>query len=695
MLTSVKWLNALVAGPDLTPQEIDRALTHAGFPVEGEVQLPDGDTQLDVEITSNRGDCMSHLGLAREVAAALHREIEPPQIPFDIMQGPNASSPRADTRTSVDNQTPDACSQFTARILTGVTVRTSPDWLIQRLEAVGQRPINNIVDASNYVLFELGNPTHTFDLNTLTENRLVIRYARDGEPLTMLDGKQAKLRADELVVADAQRAVSLAGVMGGLDSSVTSSTTDILLEAAAWSPPVIRRAARRLNIVTDAGKRFERTVDARTVDRAAARVAQIILETGGGELLAGAIAAGPELRAHKSITLRTRRCHALLGVRIEPVEMTDALTRLGFQIDQSDAGDDTLITAAPPANRAHDIKREIDLIEEVARVVGYDRLPIHERMEMVVAHPQEDERARRAVSDFLVGAGFYETVTFSFTTKDQADLFLPAGLRAVKIDEERRKETPFLRPSVIPSLLECRKVNQDAGARIEGGVRLFEIGAGYAERDSSAHETVEQRALAMILDAPDKQLGLRQMRGVIEALVRQVAGMENAPTIEPVEPSAPAHDKSAGAAVSLDNTLIGRFGLISKKAQSRYDLDTPVVFAEMDLDALLALYPPASRVDQAPAFPAIERDLSVIIAEDVPWRRLEELAASAHMERLEEAEFVGVYRGKQVGPGRKSVTLRLRFRDPARTLTHEEVDPEVEKLTDSLKRDLKAEFRAV
>jgi len=690
MLASVRWLNTLLApgspgssGPAgaVTPDEAEHVLTFAGFPIESREDLPGGDVRLDVEVTSNRGDCLSHLGLAREIAAATGRQLIVPT------PDPEPDGEPVGSFASLQNTTPDVCPRFTARVIRGVKVGPSPRWLVEALEAVGQRSINNVVDVSNYVLLELGNPSHTFDLNTLAGRTAVIRWAKKGERFEALDGRTHTLREDELVVADAERAVSLAGVIGGESSSVTERTTDVLLEVATWDPATIRRAARRLNIRTDAGHRFERIVDARTIDAAADRLAALILELAGGSLAEGVLDAGAPAVALRIVEMRAQRCRDLLGVDTPTTEMARLLTALDVDA-HLDEPSDTLRCEIPP--HRPDLTREVDLIEEVARTHGYDRIPMHETVQVRVAPPQADERAMREIADTLTGCGFFETVTFSFITPEEAALFLPAGMRVLRVDEERRKGEPALRPSVLPSLLRCRRINQDAGLRAEGGVRLFEFGGGYAEDDEG--QTVESRNLALLIDAPDEQQGLRAMRGVLDAIGARVGGM--APVYEAHEGSRPADRPDATIGVSMGGVTIGAVRLFSNDILKRYGIEGVVVGAEVDLPALISVYPPRPVVRALAAFPAIERDLSVIVDEATTWASIEGVVKATGPALLEHASFVGVYRGKQVGAGKKSVTLRLRFRDPARTLRHEEVDPQVAAVVAAMQRDVDAALRA-
>ncbi len=692
---SLHWLNKYLAPGDVTADEADEALTHAGFPIEARETLEGGDVRLDVEVTSNRGDVLSHLGCAREIAAsgvaAKPRDLMPPAV-----NDPPAGPPVEKVFT-LENREPAVCPLFTARVIQNVKVGPSPDWLVRALESVGQRSINNVVDVTNFITFELGNPCHVFDLNKLDGAKLVIRYASDGETLTTLDDKPRKLVKTDLVVADATRPQSLAGVMGGADSDVDENTTDVVFEMATWDPVTIRTTARRLGVRTDAGYRFERGVDPRTIEDAARRAAALVCELTGGILCEGVLAEGAPMPEDTVITLRPSRCERLIGIPIPVGDMIERLRALEIGVEQE--GGDELACTIPPWRL--DLTREVDLVEEVARTRGLDAVPIHERVQAAVAPPQEDERAMREVAGLLTGLGFYETVTFSFVSPDAAKEFLGDGLALVEVDDERRKAEPTLRPSVVPSLLACRRANQDAQASPPGGVRLFETSAVFAQ--TKGGESRERRTLTLLADVPgqgakrsasDTQDGVRQLRGAVEAIARATFGPGARVALEPAKPGCPGWDADAFARVTIDGADVGSLGLVSGKSQSNAGIDLPVLACELDLDPLLDAYPPRASAHALPAFPPIERDLSLVVPESLPWASVESLVGGADLERLEGCSFVGTYRGKQVGEGKKSLTLRLRFRDPGRTLRHEEVDPQVEALVAAATRELGAEVRS-
>lgn len=694
---SLHWLCKYLAPSDLTADEADDLLTRAGFPIEGRTDLPGGDVCLDVEVTSNRGDCLSHLGCAREIAASrtsdTPRELMPPVINDPAPQGQIAD------HLKLDNTQPGLCPQFTARVIRGVKVGPSPEWLVKRLESVGQRSINNVVDVTNFITLELGNPCHVFDLGQLAGNQLNIRFAREGETLTTLDESVRKLVPSDLIVADAERPQSLAGVMGGHDSQVTGDTTDIVFEMATWDPVTIRTTARRLGVRTDACYRFERGVDPRTIDDAARRAVALICELSGGSLCEGALTEGAPPPEPTVIALRPSRCERLLGIRVPAGDIIESLRALEIGVEQ--AGGDELTCTIPPHRL--DLTREIDLVEEVARTASLDSIPISDKLEITVRPPQESERAMRELGALLTGQGYYETVTFSFTSPDRAKMFCPPELELVAVDDDRRKAEPTLRPSVHTGLLECRRANQDAGVEPEGGVRLYEISSVFAQQDG---KSVEHRNVALLCDvgggrkpkSEDIQRSVRAMRGTIDSLVRALAGSDAIVRPEQTKPHASGLDPAAYARLSLelgsDSRPLGYLSLVGRKALDAFGVDRPCLVAELGLDTLLAHHPPAASAKALPEFPAIERDLSLILDESVAWSQVQALVEGASPDRLEGCSFVGAYRSKQVGAGKKSLTLRLTFRDPERTLRHEEVDPQVEGVTQRFKQELGAEIRA-
>ncbi|MBY0111584.1 MAG: phenylalanine--tRNA ligase subunit beta [Phycisphaerales bacterium] len=707
MHIAAKWLNSYLQPGDLTPAQIEHALIDAGFEIESSEALATGDTRLDVAITSNRGDALSVVGLAREAAAKTGRGFRFPTTGGMAAPEPSTSGEVASAIT-LENRVPGACPLFTLRVIKGVKVGPSPKWLVEALESVGQRSINNVVDVTNFINFELGNPCHVFDLAKLAPApgsalpAIVVREAVEGEKLLTLDGKQRVLKATDVVVADGVRAQGLAGIMGGGDSEVSSGTVDIALEMATWDPVRVRTAARRLQIRTDASHRYERIVDARTLEHAARRAASLIVEVAGGKLLGGALTAGRALEPRLVVTLRAARCSLILGTPVSADEIAGLLSRIEIGVEKAGGGETLRCTI--PVFRP-DLTREIDLIEEVARLRGLDKVPLAEKLAVSVKRPQDSVRARRTLSGALSGLGFFETVTFSFTRPERAAAFVPSDLAIVGVDDDRRGEEPTLRPSVLTGLLGCRKANLDARVSAPGGVRLYETAAAYAQRPGTT-QSVEHRNLGLLMDVvysgkaatlAEKQDGLRAMRGTIESVVRTLGGERGVRglKIEAATPHAKAFDAGSFARVSLHGEALGYYALLTAETGAMFGIDVPLVAAELSLATLLGVFPPKSQVALLPEFPSVERDLSPVVAESVTWDTVAGVVESVRSTaaRIESCAFIGTYRGKQLGQGKKSVTLRVTFRDRAKTLRHEEVDPEIGAIMERLKKDVGAEFR--
>ncbi len=690
MLTSVNWLNQLLEPGDLSADEIDEILTHAGFPIEGREALPGGDIRLDIEMTSNRGDCLCHFGQAREIAASTGRILKRPDPQLTTV------SESVSGVTSVDNQVPDVCPRFTARLIRGVKVGPSPEWLRTALESIGQQSINNVVDVSNYVLWEIGHPNHVFDLDTLAGKRLIVRRAGKGEKIIALDKEEYKLRETDLVVADQDRAMSIAGVIGGLDSGVTEKTTNVLLEVATWHPVTVRSTARRLGITTDAVYRFERFVDPRDIEWASRRCAELIAAVAGGEILDGMIDEGSPTPPKTKVTLRSERAAKVIGIAPPAPEMADMLRRLEIEVEESGGS----LSCAVPHHR-HDITREVDLIEEVARVQGFEKIEVAPVLDvhLELDHPEHwaaSEGTASAIARTLTGLGFYETVTFSFLPEKEAAPFLPPELRLLKVDEARRPGGPFLRPSVIPSLLDCRRGNQDARVELPGGVRLFETASVFAEindGDKHGRQTIENRNLALLMDAPSEvgaselvlQTAIRSVRGAIESVVRMVGGGAVKVDVEQTDKAFfPILADEVKATVSINGEHSGYIALLTGAALKQWGIERPMAIAEVSIKALNDLYPPVGSAHALPLFPEIGRDISLIVGEQTAWSEIESVIRATSVDLLVGHEFVGVFRGKQIGEGQKSVTIRFLFRHPDRTLRHEEVDPQIKALVSTL-----------
>lgn len=678
MKTSLAWLNSYLDKP-LTADQAEPLLTGVGFPFDGtdDLALSTGasDTLMDVEVTSNRSDCLSHLGLARESAAASGRSLVSPDIKL-----PNAAGQPIAELTSVESSEPDRCPLYTARVITGVKIGPSPKWLVERIEGAGLRPVNNVVDITNFVLLELGQPLHAFDMAKLDGRKIVVRRAKGGERFAAIDGTKHELTEKMLVIADAAKPVAVAGVMGGLESEVTDQTTDVLLESAIFDPLSVRSTSRVLKLASDASFRFERGVDPLGVDRASQRAAQLIVELAGGTLAKGVIRIGQDEPAPAQVAMRIRRCQALLGIDLNAQQITESLDRLGLSPKQ----DADTITCTIPTFRL-DLKREVDLIEEVGRLYGYDKVHVNDRLELQVRPKQPNITARQELGRVLAAHGYHETITPSLLTEEHANAFCPKSLKPMRLAGDTRRKDSVLRPSLLPSLLACRKHNQDRG---NDGVRLFEVAGTWTDDNGKPREVM---TLATLTDAHDPHDGFREARGAIEELARTLGGKDatDALAFQPLEDD----QLTPAANVTLQGRPFGRIGVLNDTLQGTFGLQTQVVLTEVDYQPLAANFPPKRTVGSLPRFPGIERDLSIIVDEPVTWRQVEKCVNDANPQMLEDLQFLTIFRGKQIGKGKKSLSLRMLFRNPDATLRHDEVDPQVNTVVEKLKSGVNAELR--
>lgn len=680
MKTSVTWLNDYL-DPPLDAASQSEVLTAAGFPWDGEGISENGEPWQEIETTSNRGDCLCHVGLAREAAVIGGSRLVVPGSSL-VTDGDSASD-----AVTVENLDSEACPLYTARIIREVEVRESPDWLKTRLEAIGLVPRNNLVDATNFVLFELGQPTHVFDLDLLRGGRIQIRRARKGETLLPIgEGAELiELHPDDLVIADAERPVALAGVKGGADTAVHEGTTGILLEAATFDPVVVRGASRRHRISSDSSYRFERGVHPAEIGQAADRLASLIMEIAGGRLAPGVVADGLPIPGIREVSIRPDRCRKVLGIPIEDTRIEQLLR--GLELEPREDGD-RLVCTIPP--RRLDLEREADLIEEIARTHGLDKLPVAETIHIRAVPPRPSDQALGLIKDLLVGLGYHETVTHTLIGRDAAKPFIAEGRSPLEVDDDRAAAEPTLRPSIIPSLLRVAGHNHDLGT---ASVRLFETGATFDRLDGEHRETTR---LGLLADPPagtdpkDRLASAQAAFGIVRTSLDRIADRLGSATLEVIPASVAGFDEAGE--VRVDGLSVGVIGTVAADVAAQTGHEHPVAAAEIILgpDGLanrLNSWPPEAVAAELAAFPGIERDLTVVVDEAMTWGDLASIvhqAAESDHSFLDSVEFVTVFRGGKLPRGRKAVTLRLGFRASDRTLRHEEVDPEVTSITSGL-----------
>ncbi|MFW6153795.1 MAG: phenylalanine--tRNA ligase subunit beta [Planctomycetota bacterium] len=675
MKASLNWLTDYV---DITMPATDLAalLTRIGLEVEPVFEETDSDLVFEVDVTSNRPDCLGHIGLAREIAAATGASLTLPDL--DNVPAPGDVTEHA----AVEVLDPVFCPRYTARLLRGVTVGPSPAWLVERLEAVGLRSINNIVDVTNYVLMEYSQPLHAFDFDALHGGKIVVRRARDGEFITAIDGSKHELRDWMGIIADADRPVAVAGVMGGIDTEVGEATTHVLIEAAQFDPLVNRHTSRALNLMSDASYRFERGIDPVGLERASLRACRMILELAGGELLDGIVDVWAAPYEPPVVAMRTARCNSLLGLKVPVADQVAILDALGLAPKRSGRSIECTIPSYRP-----DLMREADLIEEVGRIYGLDKIPIGGSVTHEVKPPSPTESARREAGAVLNAAGYFEAITPTFIDAVEADLFGWTG--SLSVDPRLRKTNGVLRQGILPNLLRSWKVNQDAGNE---DVRLFELAAVFPPPPAGDEEVLpaEYVQLALLTGG-----ALTDVRGALEAVIGR---FDPRASLAVEAADVPGFARGQAARVALiapdGRTDFGVMGCLDAPLADHYGLTSRPTGAMVNFEALLAMGRATRTYAPLPRFPAIRRDLSVVVDESVTWEQFTAAAGPAAGDLLTGIEYVGTYRGKQVGAGRKSVTARLIFRHADRTLTHEEVDDAIEAVVAALKKAYAAELRA-
>lgn len=672
MIVSWNWLKDYVQ-LDVPADVLAERLMMAGLNLESVQQVGD-DVAIDLEVTSNRPDCLCHLGVAREAAVLFDRVCTPRAAQ------PAETGPPASTVTSVAIECTDLCPQYLARVVRGVKVAPSPSWMQSRLATLGIRPINNIVDVTNYVLMECSQPLHAFDFDRLAGQKIVVRRARAGEKITAIDQKAYELSPDMCVIADANRAVAIAGVMGGFDTEIGDGTRNVLIEVAEFTALSVRNTARKLHLHSDSSYRFERGIDRHGLDWASRRCAELILELAGGELCTGAVFAGQAPAAERpAIVLRLSQISRLLGIDVPQAEVDRILTALGLKpAAGAPAGS---VKYIPPTWR-RDLTREADLVEEVARIHGYEKIPEDVSVPLVVSQTTAHDRLCQKLADVLVGCGFYEAVTLTFVDDVLADIFHPwSDAARLRVEHTSRQRENILRQSLVPSLLACRRQNERHG---NPGAQLFELARIFLDTDPDRPEA-QPRVLGFVSGK-----SFAEMKGVVELLVGTA---NHAARIVARPAEIPQCLPGRACELLLAGKRLGWLGEISPETRQKLDLHDPATVAELDLNILEAeanftpVYSPIAE------FPSVERDLNFVLDEAVTWQALESAVQSAAGPLLETTAFAGQYRGQQIPANKKSYVLRLHYRAPDRTLTADEVDAAQQKVVAECARKLGATLR--
>ena len=670
---------------------------------EGIIVLPDdavvgapldevlGDTFLELELTPNRGDCLSILGVAREIGAITGQPVRVPEIRYVETQV------AVDTLAEVTIEDPELCQRYTASVITGISIGPSPEWLQERLNRAGLRPINNVVDVTNYVMLEFNQPLHAFDLDTVTDHHVVVRRATDGEEFTTLDGVNRKLSPDNLLIADPAQAIGIGGVMGGANSEITANTTNMLLESATFHPLNNRRTSTDLNLRTEASLRFEKGLRPELAPIALRRATQLILETAGGQAAAGIIDVFPVADVEvPAVPLTVARLRQVLGMDLDIARAETVLASLGIMTRRT--GPDSL-EADPPYWRS-DIAIEEDLIEEVVRIIGYDEVPTTMLASPIPYHrPNEMTALKDGLRDALSAAGMEETISYPLVSADDLDRLSVNGeaagvSRVLRVTNPMSTEQDIMRPTLAASILNTLAYNRGHN---DGGFRLFELGRAFIPQAMGL--PVEREIAAGVMSGPrydanwlssSEPLDFFDLSGTLATALERVG---IATTLESQDDAMFHPGRCARIlAAAGQATGVGVIGELHPDIRAAFDLGPdPVVYFEVRLDDLLEAGPDAGRFESLSRFPAANRDLALVVPTDVPAARVQGLIERVRL--VERAELFDVYAGENLPEGTRSLAFRIRFRAADRTLTAEDVNRAVNGLTRALEREAGATVR--
>jgi phenylalanyl-tRNA synthetase beta chain len=636
-------------------------LTSIGIAVEGISGSAD-DTVYEMEIGTNRPDAMNHYGVAREAAAFYNVPLKPirPMLPY----------PQGVGGVEITIEDGRVCPRFTARVLRDVQIKPSPEKIARRLGLLDQRPINNAVDATNYVLWESGKPTHVFDLDLLEGHRLIIRYARSGEVLKTLDGVERKLTTEDLIVADAKKPVGLAGVMGGYDTMITDHTRNVLIESAWWDPITVRKMSRRHSLHTDASHRFERGADIQSTIPSTNRVAELILASGGGTLTGDVIDVVAGHRDQAPVLLELPEVRRILGKDLPLAEITRILTKLGFEFTPELEGG-TELTVTIPSWRL-DVEREIDIIEEIARIHGYDNFPntLPAFAGGVIEQPDALKNARIRAS--LLGLGYNEAISLTFVSHDDAKQF--ASTTPVELANPQSEEASCMRTSLVPGMLNMLAWNLNRGV---DHVRLFEVGHVYEPEGAGTTEPsrlcVGATGAALPHNAlrpqEERALTFFDVKGDAETLLAAFASR----TLHYDRETPAYYHPGRSARAVLDGTPVAQFGQLHPDLAAARKLRQDVFLAEFDLNRLYEVGLRDPQFKPLPRYPAVERDFSFLLPDAVVFEDLDRAVVGLRLAELRSFEPVEIFRGGNVAAGQYSILVRATFQSGERTLREEEV----------------------
>lgn len=668
MKVPAQWLKEYI-DLNLSSGEISDLLTSLGLEVDGVEQTSFGEVY-EISFTPNLGHCMNMVGIARELSAATNQPFKMPKISLKEGEEP------VDRAIQVKVEAPEKCQRYACRTVQNVTVKPSPQWLQDKLEAAGIRSINNIVDVTNFVLLETGQPLHAFDADKLAKHEIIVREAKEGEQFTTLDGKERDLKKGDLLICDGEKSVAIAGVMGGQNSEVTDTTRNVVIESASFQPASIRRTSKHLALQTDSSKRFERSCDPNGVLYALDRAAQLMQETGGGVILKGVIDQKTREFHGKQIPCRLSRVNGLLGTHLSLNEIEELLKRLGFTSTWD--GKETLLVTAP-TYRA-DVTGEIDLIEEVARIYGYDNIEKGEvkyQGTRMPHHPMYLFESK--IRSRLLSEGLQEFLTCDLIGPSLMEMVQENASEAIHVLNPVSIEQSVLRTSLLPGLLQAIKYNWD---HQNGSISAFEVGKIHFK----SHENYKEQSVAAIIligkktpyhfDPKPQDVDFFDLKGIVENLLSEL-GVEGYTFKVDMLPN---FHSGRQAAIYVNDLKIGSFGEIHPSIQRKLDVPQRILFAELNLHDLYPLQKKVVKMEKVAIYPASERDWTVTLPEATPIETLLNALRSVPSPYLESVSLIDIYRNPKLGENVKNVTFNFVYRDPHKTIEQETVEQEHQRI---------------
>ena len=652
------------------------------------------DVRYEIGLTPNRADCLSVAGVAREVGAFVDKKI---QLPTSGAM--NEGELSIDTKTSVTIEDPSGCPRYMARLIEGVTVAPSPSWLVQRLESIGMRSINNVVDVTNYVLMELGHPLHAFDFNLLRGKKIVVKRADEGSEFITLDEQTRKLKSSDIVICDDEGPVALAGIMGGENSEVQDTTVDILLESAYFDPISVRRTSKRLGIHTEASHRFERGADIDIVAIALDRAMSLIQELAGGTVAKGCIDNYPQALFKREVSITTSRTNALLGLNLSLDQIEQLLNSIELNTVRLDLEGQEALKATIPMSR-HDLEREVDLIEEVARLNGYDNIPVTMPVSRAVRQTKDKSQiTTRLLRDAMVSQGYSEIINYSFTSPtawDKINLSEDDTRRStIKVLNPLTEEQSIMRTSLVPAMLET--ISRNLSYRSHD-LSLFELRPVFAVKGEEIQPIESVRMCAAITgkreiegwSQSDDNVDYYDLKGTVETVCQQLS----IPSLRAeLDAQQPYLHPGKSCRLYNDKMLLGVMGEIHPQVQDNYDIDQPVFLVDLDVSAIQTTKKNAVTFKPISRFPDSYRDSSFLFDEEISAQQIFDVLSKVKVKNLDDVTLFDMYIGKGVPEGKKSLAIRARYRSMDKTFTDDEISAMHAKIVKSLQKNLGAEIR--